>query len=165
MTFVLSALAELFATPEEAPAAARVDALEVVEPELLLDAFGEGAVGWKVLFATPNPTSDAKIPPTVTASVLFLLLRTSLPWLSRDAVTRALVATLALIVLMRSATVSVPVDAYVVVLVPSLTVIVPFGGMPRVRSEVPRVSGTVPVPFAGEPDELEGGATEPPADT
>ena len=165
MTFVLSALAELFATPEDALLAARVEALEVVEPELPLDTFVEGAIGWKVLFAMPKPTSDAKIPPTVTVSALFLLLRTNLPWLSRDAVTCALVATLALIVLMRSATVSVPVDAYVVVLVPSLTVIVPFGGMPRVRSEVPRVTGTVPVPVAGEPDELEGDAAEPPADT
>jgi len=50
----------------------------------------------------------------------------------------------------RSATVSVPVEAYVVVLVPSLTVIVPFWGIPRVNSEVFVASGTVPVPVAGE---------------
>lgn len=47
-------------------------------------------------------------------------------------------------------------------LVPSLTVIVPRGGIPRVRSEVVAESGTVPVPVAGagpeereEPEELE----------
>lgn len=44
---------------------------------------------------------------------------------------------------------------YVVVLVPSLTVTEPFAGIPRVNSEVLGVSGTVPVPTAGEPDVLE----------
>ncbi len=67
--------------------------------------------------------------------------------------------------LIRSPTVSVPVDVYVVVLVPSLTVIVPVAGIPSVSSDVPVVSGTVPVPVAGvsgkvgalalEEDELE----------
>lgn len=62
----------------------------------------------------------------------------------------------------RSATVSVPVDAYVVVLVPSLTVILPPAGIPRVMSEVLVESGTVPVPIAGEPtlEELEVDASE-----
>jgi hypothetical protein len=55
----------------------------------------------------------------------------------------------------RSATVSAPVDAYVVVLVPSLTVIAPSAGIPRVNSEVLAMSGTVPVPVAGEPEEPE----------
>lgn len=41
-------------------------------------------------------------------------------------------------------------------LVPSLTVIVPLGGIPRVRSEVVADSGTVPSPVAGAgPEELE----------
>lgn len=44
-----------------------------------------------------------------------------------------------------------PVDAKVVVLVPSLTVIVPFWGIPSVNSEVLAESGTVPVPVAGAP--------------
>src|SRR5580658_1681471 len=52
-------------------------------------------------------------------------------------------------VLIRSPTVSLPSDAKVVVLVPSLTVMTPFGGMPSVNSDVPAVSGTVPVPIAG----------------
>jgi hypothetical protein len=37
----------------------------------------------------------------------------------------------------------------VVVLVPSLTVIVPVGTIPKVRRDVPAVNGTVPVPVAG----------------
>jgi len=57
--------------------------------------------------------------------------------------------------LIRLTTVSVPVDAYVVVLVPSLTVILPFAGIPSTNSEVFAESGSVPVPVAGEPAELE----------
>jgi hypothetical protein len=49
----------------------------------------------------------------------------------------------------RSATVSEPVDEYTVVLVPSPTLIVPFGGIPRVERGVLAVSGIVPVPVAG----------------
>jgi hypothetical protein len=49
----------------------------------------------------------------------------------------------------RSPTVSLPVDVYVVVFVPSLTVTVPLAMMPSVNSEVLAVSGTVPVPTAG----------------
>jgi hypothetical protein len=37
----------------------------------------------------------------------------------------------------------------VVVLVPSLTVIVPVGTIPKVRRDVPAVNGTLPVPVAG----------------
>jgi hypothetical protein len=71
--------------------------------------------------------------------------------------------------LSRSPTVSLPVEVYVVVLVPSLTVIVPFAMMPSVNSEVLAVSGTVPVPIAGAarvgaaldvPDEFELGEEE-----
>ena len=45
-------------------------------------------------------------------------------------------------------------------MVPSLTVIVPFSGIPRVKSDVFAESGTVPVPVAGEPvvEALEVGA-------
>ena len=79
-------------------------------------------------------------------------MRTSWPSALSDAVTCALVATFGLLMaLIRSPTVSVPVDANVVVLVPSLTVIVPFLGIPRVKSAVFADSGTVPVPVAGEP--------------
>jgi hypothetical protein len=45
-----------------------------------------------------------------------------------------------------------------VVLVPSPTVITPFANMPNVRSDVPGVSGALPVPVAGaaaEADELD----------
>jgi len=37
-------------------------------------------------------------------------------------------------------------------MVPSLTLNVPFGGIPSVNSEVPAVSGTVPIPVAGAPE-------------
>ena len=63
--------------------------------------------------------------------------------------------------LSRSPTVSLPVDVYVVVLVPSLTVTWPFARIPSVRRDVPAFNGTVPVPVAGrgavaaEDDELE----------
>ncbi len=76
------------------------------------------------------------------------------------AVTCAFFGPLVLIALIRSPTVSVPVDAKFVVLVPSLTVMVPFGGIPRVNSDVLAVRGTVPVPVAGDP-EAEEGALEP----
>jgi len=45
--------------------------------------------------------------------------------------------------------VSLPVDVYVVVFVPSPTVIVPLAMIPSVNNEVFAVSGTVPVPTAG----------------
>jgi hypothetical protein len=51
--------------------------------------------------------------------------------------------------LSRSPTVSLPVDAYVVVFEPSATVIVPFAMIPSVTSDVLAVSGTVPVATAG----------------
>lgn len=50
--------------------------------------------------------------------------------------------------LIRSPTVSEPVDVKVVVLVPSLTVIAPVDGMPSVNSDVLVVSGVAPVPVA-----------------
>jgi len=45
--------------------------------------------------------------------------------------------------------VSLPVDLYVVVFVPSPTVNVPLAMIPSVNNEVLAVSGTVPVPTAG----------------
>src|SRR5271157_2885839 len=51
--------------------------------------------------------------------------------------------------LRRSPTVSLPVEVYVVVFVPSPTVNVPFAMIPSVYSEVLAVSGTAPVPTAG----------------
>lgn len=50
--------------------------------------------------------------------------------------------------LIKSPTVSVPVVLYVVVWVPSLTLIPLFGGMPRAMSGVVASNGTVPVPVA-----------------
>jgi hypothetical protein len=47
--------------------------------------------------------------------------------------------------------VSWPLDLYIVVLVPSLTVNVSVATTPSVNSEVPAVSGAVPVPVAGAP--------------
>ncbi len=91
----------------------------------------------------------------MTVSVASLLAITSSPMLLNDAPTNALPATFALMALTRSATVSVPVDVYVVVLVPSLTLIVPVAGIPSVNSEVLLASGTVPVPVAGSLEKLE----------
>ena len=45
-------------------------------------------------------------------------------------------------------------------MVPSLTEIVPFLGIPSVNSDVEAVTGTVPVPIAGEPEELVPGEAE-----
>lgn len=52
---------------------------------------------------------------------------------------------------MRSPTVSVPVDVYVLVLVPSLTVNAELAGMPSVMSAVFVLTGTMPVPIAADP--------------
>jgi hypothetical protein len=57
--------------------------------------------------------------------------------------------------LIRSPTVSVPVDLYVVALTLALTVIVPPGRIPRLDSGVPVVNRAVPIAVAGAPDELE----------
>lgn len=57
--------------------------------------------------------------------------------------------------LIRSPTVSVPVDLYVVAFSPALTVIVPPGRIPTLDSAVPVVNRAVPIAVAGAPDELE----------
>lgn len=166
---VCSALAELSGMLDEVPVAALVgdaellipldeepvDALAALEGLGLAEApedvgeLDEGAVGRKLSFLAPKPTFEAKRPATETGSVLYLPVITRLPLPLSDAVTCALPATFVLMAPIRSLTASVPVDAYVVALVPSLTVIVPFGGIPRVSSGVFNVSGTVPVPVAG----------------
>lgn len=93
------------------------------------------------------------MPPIDTDSLSSLPVMTSLPLLLSDAFTKALPLLIAPI---RSATVSVPVEEYRVVLLPALTVIVLFGGIPRVESGVLAVSGTVPIAVAGAgPEELE----------
>lgn len=161
---VFSAVAELYSTAAGGLADVAADD-PLVEDAVVLDELAEvdaveelpvlaaaGAVGWKLEFLAPKPTFDAKSPPTEIESVRFLPVRTS--WLLEfnDAVTCAFAAMFGLLMaLIKSPTVSVPVEANVVVLVPSLTVIVPFSGIPSVRSEVVGESGTVPVPVAAAP--------------
>ncbi len=146
---LLVPLVDAAAVVEELEGGDEAEELEALEE---LGELEVGAVGWKLAFLAPKPTFDAKRPPTETESVSLLPVRTSWPPALSDAVTCALAAMFGLLMaLIRSPTVSVPVDANVVVLVPSLTVIVPFLGIPRVRSAVFADSGTVPVPVAGEP--------------
>ncbi len=86
-------------------------------------------------------------------AALLSAMSTISPLLLSDAVTFALPSML--MVLIRSPTVSFPVEVYVVVLVPSLIVIVPFLTIPSVSSDVPVASGVVPVPVAGAAEEAE----------
>ena len=79
-------------------------------------------------------------------SLVFLAVMTSLPLPLMDAVTKAGPELMALI---RPATVSSPVDAYFVMLVPSSMLNVPPGRNPSVESGVLLVRGTVPIPVAG----------------
>ncbi len=95
---VWSAYAELNRTPVEEPLVVLVDdgpvdppvaldedaagALEEAEPDEFdevgevdelaeVEVLDEGAVGWKLSLFVPKPTSEAKVPPTVTESVSF----------------------------------------------------------------------------------------------
>jgi hypothetical protein len=77
-----------------------------------------------------------------------------------DAVTLALPTKSALIAINKSPTVSLPVDAYVVVLPPALIVTVPPALIPSVDNDVLVVSGAVPVPTAGEAEDPELGEDE-----
>lgn len=90
-----------------------VDAFEVAELDTLdeLEELDEGATGWKLEFLAPKPTFEANRPPTETETVLLFPVRTSLPPALSDAVTCAFFGPLVLIALIRSPTVSVPVDA------------------------------------------------------
>jgi hypothetical protein len=96
---VCSAYAELFGMPDDELVEALVDEpVELLVPldgeaadELEeLEELDEGAVGWNVVFPVPKPTFDAKMPPTVTVSVLLLPAITSSPLLLSHAVTFAL---------------------------------------------------------------------------
>jgi hypothetical protein len=138
-------LEELVALDDEA-----LDELEELE---VLEELDEPAVGWKFWLPRPKPMSDAKVPLTDTDFLSSLAVITSLPLLLSEAVTKALPLLIAPI---RLATVLVPVEVNCVVLVPSLTSIVAFGGIPRVESGVLVLSGTVPTAVAGAgPEELE----------
>lgn len=57
--------------------------------------------------------------------------------------------------LIRSPTVSVPVEVYVVVLLPAPMLILPLARMPSVNSEVLVINGAVPVPLAGAGEDAE----------
>lgn len=118
------------------------------------DAVDDGVVGVKLLLPMPKPSAAASLPllSTVTVSLLSLAVITNLPLLLIEAVTNAGPELMALI---RSATVSLPVDVYLVILVPSSMLNVPPGKIPRLESVVLVVSGTVPVPVAGVGDEAE----------
>ena len=129
----------------ELPNDAPLDELEALEEAGALE---RGVVGVKLLLPVPNPRAAASLPlpSTVTSSLSFLAVMTSFPPLSIEAVTKAGPELMALI---RSATVSVPVEVYLVMLLPSSTLNVPPGKIPRLDSVVLVVSGTVPVPVAG----------------
>ena len=144
---------ELFDPLDEDP----VDELEEVEELEAPEEPEDGAVGAKVLFLPPKPMIEASVPlPTIAiVSFSFRLVITSCPLPLSDAVTCALEGRSTLMALIRSPTVSVPVDVYVVALTPALTVIVPPGRTPRLDSEVPVVNRAVLIAVAGEPAELE----------
>jgi hypothetical protein len=82
--------------------------------------------------------------------VSFLLVMTSWPFRLSDAVTAALPTKSALMAFIISPTVSVPVEAYVVIPVPALMVIEPPAGIPSVSSEVLVLTDALLVPVAGE---------------
>ncbi len=133
--------------------------LEDVEELGELDDFAvldDGLVGWKAELPLPKPMALASVPLPTSAieSFWFLLLTTSLPLLLSEAVTCALVGRSRLIASIRSPTVSVPVDVYVVAFKPALIVIVPPGRIPKLDSGVPVVSTAEPMPVAGPPDVL-----------
>ena len=80
---------------------------------------------------------------------MFVLVSTRRPELLSEAVTAALLEAFVLMASIRSPTVSVPVEVYVVVLLPAPKMIWPLVRIPRVNSEVLFISGAVPVPVAG----------------
>jgi len=112
-------------------------------------ALAAGVTGENELLPTPKPILPEKVPTTVIRSVELLAVRTISPPVLSDAVTAALPVLLLLIALIRSPTVSEPVDIYFVVFVPSLNVNVAPLRTPSVKSDVVRETGTVPVPVAG----------------
>jgi hypothetical protein len=80
---------------------------------------------------------------------------TSWPFRLSDAVTAALPTKSALMAFIISPTVSVPVEAYVVIPVPALMVIEPPAGIPSVSSEVLVLTDALLVPVAGELEALD----------
>ena len=124
------------------------DALDDVAVGLELGGLTDAA-GWKVVCPTAKPIFDAYTPPIVIASVVFLLVITKLPLRFRVAVTLALPKKSLLSAYIKSPTLSFPVDAYVVVSPPAVTVTVPPSSIPRVVSGVRVVTGVVPMPTAG----------------
>lgn len=87
-------------------------AVEGVEEPDAAEEPEDGAVGWKPAFPTPKPMAVASVPlPTIAIeSLSFRLVITSWPLAFSDAVTCALVGRSMLMALIRSPTVSVPVD-------------------------------------------------------
>ena len=140
--------------------AGAVDEFEELEELLGAVEALEGAVGRKLSFPEPKPTAAALLPPTVIAATSSLPVMTRSPLLLSHAATFAWPETLALRALIKLPTVSLPVDVYFVVKVPSLTVTVPPARIPRLNSEAVDTSGTVPVPIAGAPSET-GGLEDP----
>lgn len=170
---VLEAVLELLVLFDADP----VDELEALEELAVLAGLADGGVGLKVVCPTPKPMADASVPvpPIVMNAVSFLPVITSWPRLFSDAVTCALVDRFTLRASIRSPTVSVPVERYVVVVRPVVTVILPPERIPRLASEVFVESGAVPVATAGAPavlleledpeePELEDDAAELPVD-
>jgi hypothetical protein len=125
-----------------------LDELEALEELDVSEVLEVGVFGVKLLLPVPNPSAAASLPlpSTVTISLSFLAVMTSFPLPAIVAVTKAGPE---LIALMRSATVSLPVDVYFVMLVPSSTLKVPPGKIPKLESEVLVVTGTLPIPVAG----------------
>jgi len=88
---------------------------ELDEPEELAEAeelVVDGSFGLKLSLPRPKPMAAASLPlpPTVIKLVSFLAVNTNWPLLLREAVTCALVGRSTLIALIKSATVSLPVD-------------------------------------------------------
>lgn len=88
------------------------DVVDVDDVELVGDVVVLGAVGVNVVCPTLKPSAAASVPlpEIVMSAVLFRAVMTSWPLLLSEAVTCALVERLTLSALIRSPTVSVPVD-------------------------------------------------------
>jgi hypothetical protein len=127
------------------------DVLAVVEE---LGAAEEAAFGVKLLFPVPKPSAAASLPlpSIVMMSLVSRDVMARWPLALSDATTNAGPELMAL---MRSPTVSVPVDVYCVMLVPSSMLNVPPGRIPSVDRGVFAVTGTVLVPVAGVGEELD----------
>lgn len=128
-----------------------VDALVVLGE---VEAGVEPAFGVKLLLPVPKPSAAASLPlpSTVMMSLVSRDVMVRWPLALSDATTNAGPELMAL---MRSPIVSVPVEVYCVMLVPSSMLNVPPARMPSVDNGVFAVTGTVLVPVAGAGAELE----------